>query len=79
MTRRIRPNADPNSPLERAALERRLAGVQRAHAVASEKGDTAAVERYETLIAAMLDCLSSGKPFFSLHRHRSSNGDASEP
>ena len=69
---KIRPGADPNSLQERQALERRLTGVQQAHAAARTRGDTLAVERYERLIAAMTQCLADGTQFYSLHRHRRS-------
>ena len=70
MTRHPRPALDPNNALERQALERRLEGVTNARAAAVTRGDTAAVERYERLIASMTQCLETGTQFYSLHRHR---------
>ena len=73
--RKIRPAADPKSLQERQALERRLEGVQRAHAAALANGDHVAVERFERLIAAMTQCLETGTQFYSLHRHRKPTED----
>jgi len=75
MTRRPRPAADPRSPLEVRALQKRLEGVTNARAAAVTRGDTAAVERYERLIASMTTCLENGTQFFSLHRHRRATTD----
>ncbi|HEY6091827.1 MAG TPA: hypothetical protein VIV83_07540 [Gemmatimonadales bacterium] len=70
MTRHPRPALDPNTVQAKEALRRRLEGVTAAHADAVTRGDAAAVERYERLIASMTQCLDTGTQFYSLHRHR---------